>query len=237
MLDSLPDLPGDLGVYLTTGDHVDLDVGVDLVGLSRSACKLTHKIVPDKPGVPASTVTLTPAAEQKVGLIDGRHTFVATCTSGGHTFSSSNAAVAMDRQPERCLGFTFTPSTITAASLQEVQDAIVGTWEGCVVDYYIPYWVRVTFRADATYSARSGETLDGETMHALPLDEDADSPNKTYALTAFQANHEAVGDIEFGPTPVIHDELRHVALMGDTLSFEYWHDRTGGPLTFQLHRV
>jgi hypothetical protein len=52
---------------------------------STRSRKLTDKIVPDKPGIAPSTVTLTPKATQSVSLIDGLHTFTATCpSSGGH---------------------------------------------------------------------------------------------------------------------------------------------------------
>jgi hypothetical protein len=229
---------GPMGMPITTGDHVDIDVKAVITGLDRNTCTLVHDIEPDKPGVAPTSVALTPAATQRVALIDGRHTFVATCKGRSGPVSSQFTVVATDGQPERSLGFNFVSSTITASTLQDVSHGIVGTWEGCVTTPWVPaYWVTMTFRAEGTYSATSTEVLDDQAMIALYYGSNDDSPLKRYVLNDFQDNRQAIGDIDlvFGDS-AIRDDLRHVTLMGNQLSFELFHRGTYGPVTFQLHR-
>ena len=230
---------GPWGMYITSGDQVDADVKLESVSITLSSCHLTHKVVPDAPGSHASTVNLTPKRTQSVALIDGLHTFTATCPSSAGTLTSRNIIQAMDRRPEKCLGFDFAASKITVSSLEELNDGIIGTWQGCVTNPWVPtYWVTMTFRADGTYSAVSTEVLDGQEMIAMYYGMDEDSPAKKYELNDLQANLKGVGDIDvvFDQGSVNRDDLRNVALMGDKLQFDYVHAGVYGPLTFRLHR-
>jgi hypothetical protein len=239
LIEGLPLIVQGGQLSLVSGDHVDADVALVTTGLDRSKCTLTHGVIPDKPGVKATTVNLQPMPDQTVPLIDGQHSFIATCPSSAGTLTSRNNVMAADHQPEKCLGYDFPTSEITASSLQDLADGIVGTWTGCVTTPWLPvYWVTMTFRSDGTYSATSGEILDAQAMVAMYYGTDDDSSRKVYSLDDLQANGKGRGtiDIDFGLGSVNRDELRNVALMGDDLQFEYWHQGTYGPLTFRLKR-
>jgi hypothetical protein len=232
----------DMGAWMlrfATGDHVDVDVSLVTVGVQLSSCKLTQAIVPDKPGIAPTSVDLTPKPKQSVALIDGLHTFTATCPSSRGPLTSRTEVRAADGRPERCLGFDFQPSAITVSTLAELRDGIVKTWQGCVTTPWVPvYWVTITFRADGTYSAVSTEVLDGQQMIAMYYGIDDDSPNKKYQLNDLQDNQQGIGDIDivFGPGSPTRDDLRHITLMGDKLSFEFFHFGIYGPVTFRLNR-
>jgi hypothetical protein len=222
-----------------SGDHVDVHVALVTAGLDLAKCRLTHNVVPDAPGGKATSVVLDAKALQTVSLIDGTHAFIAACPSTAGTLTSRNDVVAADGRPEKCLGYAFATSEITASSLGGLADGIVGTWQGCVTTPWVPvYWVTMTFRADGTYSASASEILDEERTVAMYYGIDDDSPLKTYSLDDLQANGKGRGtiDIDFGQGSVNRDDLRNVALMGDELQFEFWHRATYGPLTFQLKR-
>ena len=224
-------------IPFSSGDHIDVDVALVTAGLDRSDCTLTLKVDPDKPGEKETSVRLQPKALQSVSLIDGLHTFIASCPSSAGTLTSRIGIQATDGRPEKCLGFDFAASEITASSLEELADGMLGTWTGCVTTPWTPvYWATITFRSDGTYSAHSGETLDGRKMVALYYGDDTDSPRDIYALDDFQATRKGVGtmDLDSGIS-VNHDELRRIALMGDDLQFEFWH-RGYGPVTFRLKR-
>jgi hypothetical protein len=229
--------PGPWPLY-TVGVDVLVDVALVTEGVKLSSCTLIHEVVPDKPGISPTSVALKPVRTQQVTLIDGRHSFVATCPSAIGNLESRNDLRVIDGEPEMCLGFEYQPSPITASSLKDVRDGIVGAWEGCVwTPWTLTYWVTLTFRADGTYSANSPEALDGVEETAMYYGVDDDSPLKRYALNDFQDNLQAIGDIDiyFGQGTV-RDELRHVTLMGDQLSFELFHMGQYGPITFQLQR-
>ena len=147
--------------------------------------------------------------------------------------------VAVDGLPERCLGFDFPKADISASDINELTSGMVGTWHGCVTTpWTITYGVDVTFRADGTYSASSGEVLDGQTMTALYYGTDDDSPLKQWWINDFQASNKGVGeiDIAFDPKGVVRDELRNVKLMDDQLEFELFHMGQYGPVLVQLFR-
>ncbi len=200
-----------------TGDSVAVEVTIATVGVKLPACVLADQIVPDKPGVKPSTVSLPAKSSQSVKLIDGLHTFTATCKSSAGTLTSTNIVRAADGKAERCLGFAFTPSTITVSTLAELSAGIVGDWQGCVTTpWMVPYWVDVTFRADGTYSANSPESFDGVDASATYYGTDTDSPKKRYQLNDLQDNMQGIGDIDivFDVDTVNRDDLRHITLMG-----------------------
>lgn len=232
------DATGIAAVRIESGNDVDVAVTLRTVGVELSTCKLTHAVVPDKQGISITTVALKSTATQTVAMIDGLHTFVATCRSAGGDLTSRLEVRAFDNLAEKCLGFDFDKSAITVSSLGGLKDGIVGTWEGCVTTPWVPaYWVTVVLRADGTYSAKSSESFDGSEMIAMYYGIDEDSPNKRYQLNDFQDNQQGIGDIDidFGGS-INRDELRHVSLMGDRLEFEVFHGSVYGPITFQLSR-
>lgn len=137
---------------------------------------------------------------------------------------------------EACVDYQFTAGPITVASLSELQEGVLGTWSGCVTTPWVPrYWVTLTFRADGTYSS---DAWKGSDEPALYYGSDEDSPEKVYELDNLYDDLEGIGqiDIYFWPGNVNRGELRNIALMGDKLSFEFFHRGQYGPLTYELWR-
>ena len=61
-------------------------------------------------------------------------------------------------EPGTCDTHVFAPGDVTVDTLPELQEGILGTWEGCVITPWVrPYWVTLTFRSDGTYSSRAEE--------------------------------------------------------------------------------
>jgi hypothetical protein len=173
-------------------------------------------------------------------MIDGTHTFAATCPSSSGRLQETLRVTAMDGKPEACRDFEFSRDAITPASFDELASGMAGTWIGCVTTPWTPmYNVMVRFNADGTYSAVSDEILDGTEMIALYYGMDEDSSKKRYALTDLQASGLGIGEIDvvFDVGTTVRDELRNVRLMGDKLEFEMFHFGEYGPVTFQLHRA
>jgi hypothetical protein len=224
---------------ITRGASVDVGLKLVTHDLDASRCVVTHRVVPDKPEVKGSTVRLPPIATQTIALIDGRHTFSASCPSSQGVLEATLKTIATDGQPERCKGFAFQESPISISTFDELNSGIIGTWDGCVTTPWLPaYFVSVTFRDDGTYSATSTEVLDGQEMVAMYYGTDAESPSKVYAINDIQASNKGIGQIDvfFDVGTVVRDELRNIRLMGDKLEFEVFHFGRYGPLTFQLDR-
>jgi hypothetical protein len=101
------------------------------------------------------------------------------------------------------------------------------------------YKVTFVLRQDGSYSAKSGEGLDGQRMLALYYGTDKDSPLKRYYLTDLQASGLGLGEIDiyWDSGSVVRDDLRNIRLMGDKLEFELLHEGSYGPITFRLNRV
>ena len=141
--------------------------------------------------------------------------------------------------PSRCDTFVWSPSpTVSVSSLAELEDGMVGTWEGCVSTPWVPvYWVTITFRADGTYSGYAEENLYGEPAFYYGTDED--SPEKLYELNDLQDDLEGIGqiDIVFWAGNTNRGELRNIRLTGDELEFEFFHRGEYGPLRYQLTRT
>ena len=222
---------GDGGVHVS-----DLHIGTRHVDETR--CRLTHVTTPDKPGIAPSKEVLRPV-DQRISFIDGRHELKLACPTAQGTIRDTMLVVANDGLPERCLGFDFPKADISVSTIDELTSGMVGTWHGCVTTpWTITYGIDITFRADGTYSATSGEVLDGQTMTALYYGTDDDSPLKTWWINDIQASNKGVGEINvvFDPTGVVRDELRNVKVMGDQLEFELFHLGQYGPVLVQLYR-
>jgi len=218
---------------------VDGELRLTTTGVDQSLCVLTHHTLPDKPWVSESTTSLSPEPSQRVRLIDGRNTFDASCPSTVGPSTASARVRVVDGLPERCLDVTFDTGPITVDSLSSLKAGMIGSWRGCVTTPWVPvYGVDVVFRRDGTYSAISGESLDGQRMLAMYYGSDADSPQKRYEVLDLQDSLNGVGqiDIWFGPDNVNRSDLRNIKLMGDLLEFEFFHRGDYGPLTFQLER-
>jgi hypothetical protein len=233
-------LPGIAGYRIEHGDSVVQILHLTTWDLDRSKCRVTQRYEPDHPDLPDRSISLPADAEQEVTLADGSHTFEARCPSIVGTVSASVRVIAMDGRPEACEGFEFVRDDITATSYEELRVGILDAWHGCVSTPWTPmYEVFITFNADGTYSAHTGEELDGVRMIALYYGTDDDSPLKKYAITDLQDSGLGIGEIDifiFGKNTV-RDSLRNVRLMGDKLEFEMFHQDRYGPLTFRLSRI
>ncbi len=230
---------GKFALAIDAGDHRDVKVVLKLVNVERARCVIIHRVVPDAPGTTSTKTRLAPKRRQTVALIDGLHTFRATCPSRLGDLQARVKVLATDGQPELCQDFTFAEAPASVASLAELNAGIVGTWTGCVTTPWTPsYYVTVSFRSDGTYSAISSEVLDGVPMNAMYYGIETGSPAKRYELDDLQDDLEGVGwiDIDFGAGSIDRDDLRDVRLMGDQLEFEVIHGGIYGPLTFELYR-
>jgi len=206
-------------------------------GIELEGCKVTQKTDFDNDSLPVRTQELKAVATQTLTLEDGLHSFSVNCKKEGVT-SSMDILIA-DGQPERCKGFGFSESAVTAHSLQDLQSGIVGTWKGCVAQPWLPtYEVTMVFKADGTYDSYSNEKLDGQDMIGLYYGTDNNNPAKKYQLTGL-SNDIGSGRLtiyfENSNTTVTND-LQNVKLMGNKLSFSFNHLGQYGPLSFQLNR-
>jgi hypothetical protein len=225
---------------ITKGGSVGVFLDLIVNDLDRDQCSMTQVTKPDDPAIASRTIALRPLATQTVDIFDGWNTFKATCSTAVGPVEGSLRAVAHDGQPEACKGFEFVRDDITALSFDDLASGVVGTWTGCATTPWTPmYKVRFVLRADGTYSATSGEGLDGVRMIALYYGMDRDSSLKRYALTDMQASGLGLGeiDVDFGSGSVVRDELRNIRLMGDKLEFEMFHFGQYGPITFRLNRA
>ncbi len=183
---------------------------------------------------------LSAKERQAVALIDGWHTFAVACQSTDGVLKDTIRTLAIDREPERCKGVDFTDGALSASTIAELAEGMVGSWEGCVTTPWVPtYFVSITFRADGTYSAESTEVLDDQEMIAMYYGIDEDSSEKRYAINDLQASGKGLGeiDIDFGLGSTSRGDLRNIKLMGDKLSFEFFHRGQYGPVLFELERT
>ena len=225
---------------IAKGDSVDVIVELAITDLDRTQCSLGQQTKPDDPAIAARNIVLRPLASQTVPIFDGWNTFNASCPTDIGPVGASLRAVAHDGQPEACKDFEWQRDDLSAATLDELATGVIGTWVGCVTTPWTPmYKVTFVFREDGTYSAKSGEGLDGERMLALYYGTDKDSPLKRYALTDLQASGLGLGEIDvyWEMGSVVRDDLRNIRLMGDKLEFEFFHFGQYGPITFRLNRA
>jgi hypothetical protein len=238
----LDGLAEDRAFSIDAAASVDVELRLVTRDLDASRCTVTHRIEPDKQEVAGSTVALSPVPMQAVSLIDGRHSFSASCPSVQGVLKADVRSSAIDRQPERCKDFVFPAADISVSTIDELSSGIVGTWQGCVATPWVPaYFVTMTFRADGSYSAGSTEVLDGQQMVAMYYGTDPDNVSKRYAVNDLQASMQGTGQIDVyfgdGSGSVNRGDLRNIKLMGDVLEFEFFHRGVYGPLTFQLVRL
>ena len=227
------------GFFVGDDDAVDVELELQATDLDPSTCTLTRAFEPDDPDGSPSIESLRPVPVQTVTLADGQYTFVVRCPSSAGEQTAQVRAMGFDARPEACRDFEFVRSDISVNTYEELRAGVVGTWEGCVTTPWVPvYHVTVSLREDGTYSAKSGEVLDGQEMLALYYGTDDDNSSKVYAINDLQDSRLGVGqiDISFAPAPAIRDSLRNVRLMGDKLEFEVFHFEKYGPITFQLYR-
>ena len=143
--------------------------------------------------------------------------------------------------PENCINYAHTAYGKKAASYEAVKTGIVDKWVGCVTTPWVPpYKISIEFKADGTYSAKYIDT--GPTnpkMPALYYGTDADNPAKTYSITNFLDNGTAIGTIViyFDTGTRTTGGLRDIALTGNTLTMNFWHRDTTGPVRLDLVRV
>ena len=164
----------------------------------------------------------------------------------GHAGEGWVASADLDGSPwigparDACLDFDLPVAAISIETLAQLQVGFRGTWAGCVTTPWVPpYWVTLTFREDGTYSgvAQIGPT--GERQPAFYHGSDADSATKRYALNDLQDSRLGVGQIDIfhSADSVSRGDLRTIRLMGDRLSFEFFHRGIYGPIAFQLYRI
>ena len=226
--------------WIDEGSSVEVILELAVSGLDRDQCSLTQVTKPDDPSIAASEIDLRPLAKQTVVIFDGWNTFNASCPSSTGLVRTSLRAVVHDGQPEACSDFAFTRDAITPTSFDELAAGVIGTWVGCATTPWTPmYRVTFVFREDGSYSAKSGEGLDGQRMVALYYGTDEDSDLKRYYLTDLQASRLGLGEIDvyFDVGTVVRDQLRNIRLMGDKVEFEMFHFGQYGPLSYRLERA
>lgn len=200
---------------------------------------MTHKFIADQYGATLTSTTLPSVNKQQLDAYDGAHAFKVSCQSGDVNATAGIDFRIADNMPINCKDFDFDESTITASSLDSLRSGMTGTWEGCVKTPWVPaYRITMRINADGTYSAVSDEVLDGVQMNAMYYGAEEDSPEKRYSITDFQDNGTGVGnvDIVFWPGNINTGTLDNIKLMGNQLSFDFYHQNSYGPLTFQLYR-
>ena len=230
---------GGTQIQVTPGGTVEVNLVFQTRDLDQGRCSLIHSITPDSPKIAASQVSLPPVEVQAVALVDGLHGFNASCPSVAGTLTTSTGILAVDGAPERCAGWTFPDDPVSASTIDELKNGMVGSWHGCVDTPWVPtYWIDMTFRADGTYSASTGEVVDTFAGPALYYGIDDDDPDKVWRIDDLQASGLGTGiiDIVFGGGSVNRDPLSAIRLMGDRLGFEIMHGGQYGPLEIQLVR-
>lgn len=149
--------------------------------------------------------------------------------------------------PNTCDGFNLDTSGTASTSYEAVKAGMVGQWIGCVTTptqwKHVPYLVSIDFKSDGTYSAKQISNImgasDGGKLPAFYYGTDEDNPAKVYTIDDYQDNGFSVGTIsiyfDVGSTNV--GGLRNIKLTGNTLSFDFWHRNSYGPIQYRLVRV
>jgi len=207
--------------------------------LDITRCNITLKTKLEGETI-TKTETLKAVEEQQIVLADGTYRVDANCPDqSGVIVRVSMEGAVYNRQPKLCKDFSFSETSVTAESLDSLVTGIHGTWEGCVsTPWTLPYYVTMKFNEDGTYSAVTKEILDDVPMNAMYYGTQDDSPEKTYTIMNFQASKLGLGEIHivFSPGDIAIGKLENIRLMGDSLSFDFYHLGEYGPLTFRLHR-
>jgi len=205
-------------------------------GMELSSCNFTHKYVVDDSQGEVREKALESSESQILTAIDGDHAVSVVCGD----YMNSFAFRVADRQPEMCRDSTFEKTEVTASSVEEINNIVIGAWEGCVKTPWVPvYFVTIEFRRDGTYSANSNEVLDGVKMNAMYYGTEEDNSDKKYLIDSVDSAGIARGDlvIYFAESATkTTGRLEKVRVIGNKLSFEYYHRGTYGPLTFELYK-
>jgi hypothetical protein len=216
---------------------VHMDLGVHDIDIKN--CTVTDNITLDDDSLTQTSKSIAAVASQDLSLIDGKHSITVSCKVGNNNSTASQTVIIMDNQPKKCKDFSFSEAATTATTPEEMQNGMVGTWQGCVTTPWVPkYFVTITFRNNGNYSAKSGEQLDFRDMNAMYYGTEDDNASKKFSINNVQSG---VGSgnivIWFGNSgTTTNDDLKNVKLMGNKLSFEILHLKQYGPLTFQLNR-
>ena len=159
--------------------------------------------------------------------------------AGGEAGAVDAGGGAADAAAGRCVDPAMDPA------LARFQVGMVGTWSGRATAPSTWNWTQATvdfaFDCDGHYHARC-VAHDGTdpTCVALYYGTDADSPEKTYAVSDVRADGKATGDIEvyFFPGDTTDDALNAIDLdpTGQTLSFDVIHLGQYGPIHYALFR-
>jgi len=137
--------------------------------------------------------------------------------------------------------------------VEKLNEELIGTWEGIVnTPWTTPYQIKLTFRADGTYSSEGGWTCLGPKLllgqycepiksPALYYGTDVDSVEKTYNIyETTNGNAEGTINIYFETDTVVEDEIKEMRIYeGEMtkktyLNFKMYHLRRYGPLSFSL---
>lgn len=229
--------PQGIGYYTENGNKSrNMKVELRAKNANLSACKLSDSIVLDDQPLTQKTVAYAAKALQTVSMEDGLHTLTVSCSVGAGISDTTKLRI-LDRQPKKCADYGFTDTPVTASSLENLQQGIIGNWKGCVSTPWVPaYFVTMSFKSDGTYSAVSDESLDGMDMNAMYYGTQRDDAKKKYWIQDFNASKAGTGEIDvlFDVGSINRGTLRNVKLMGNKLSFDFYHRNQYGPVTFQL---
>lgn len=144
--------------------------------------------------------------------------------------------------PTDCDTSSFDESSPTPTNLGELELSILGEWRGCVSTPWMPkYLISILFKEDGTYSSTLLKHPPNITPgSALYYGTDKDSSEKTFAITGFDTNiNTGMGNlvVYFDTGTKVTQGLPDIKVMGNKLSFSYYHFNQYGPLKFELVRV
>ncbi len=227
---------------IRSGTTRQLPVYVNATGVDLDKCELKVLTLPDKPDIASSEKTLKALTTQSLDFIDGKHTATVECRDRRSALSAQHTVRVWDNLPEKCQSVSYNvPHTASVTTLAEFQSQIVGTWVGCADSPWWPtYYVEITFNADGSYSAASGEELDGNISHGGFYDYNLEGAHnsKVYGLTSFQ-NGTGQGFIDMvhpNGSTIQRGDLRNAKVSGDKLVFDFYHRSQYGPIVFQLNK-
>jgi hypothetical protein len=214
-----------------------MNILVETKNVDLSTCVLTYKTILDDGNDTIENKQISPVLQSnKVTLVDGRHEFTIKCA--GVPTGEKYYRVA-DKQPRLCKDYSFETSPTTVTSISELNTGIIGRWEGCVKNPWVPYayWIEIEFKQDGSYTTKSMEKLDGRHPVSLYYNNDDPSALKRYRILNLYGENIGGGelDISHGTTAAI-GTLREIKLMGNRLYMEFFHKGEYGPIEFRLNK-
>ncbi|OGL35494.1 hypothetical protein A3F05_00005 [Candidatus Saccharibacteria bacterium RIFCSPHIGHO2_12_FULL_47_17] len=239
----LHDFPGEVfGISIPSGkSQVTEPFEIYSQGIDISKCTIKETVVHDYPDNKKETIVLKAISLQNVVLYDGYNTITVSCPSSAGTIEQSLRIPLTDGLPEACRNFAFTDSAVTANNYDDLKNGVIGLWAGCVTTPWVPkYYVTMTLMPYGIYSAVSNEVMDFSEANAMYYGSEADNPYKQYSIKDFQSNRTGTGEIDITwdatSSQTSRGSLKNIKLMGNKLSFEFFHFHQYGPVTFQLYR-